>query len=59
MMAIRRKDTFRILSLEEYAQLSDYKRRKYDVQIEAFQKRKQIQENFQKYLTESIDRYSL
>lgn len=58
-MAIRRKDTFRILSLEEYAQLSDYKRRKYDVQIEAFQKRKQIQENFQKYLTESIDRYSL
>lgn len=58
-MAIRRKDTFRILTLEEYAQLSDYKRRRYDVQIEAFRKRKQIQENFQKYLNESIDHYSL
>lgn len=59
MMAIRRKDTFRILSLEEYAQLSDYKRRRYDVELEALQKKKEIKDNFSKYLNESCEKYNV
>ncbi len=58
-MPIQKKNEFKVLSIEEIANLSDYKRRRYDVELEALQKKKEIKNNFSKYLNESCEKYSV
>lgn len=55
-MPIQKRNEFKVLSIEEIANLSDYKRYKYYTQLEAREKRKN-KTGFNKYLEESCKRY--
>lgn len=56
-MPIQKRNEFKVLSIEEQSGLSDYQRRKYYLRLEAQRKRKEVKDNFSKYLKDSCSRY--